>query len=192
MLCKGFSTAAVPVRLADFRSARLSWHTNGTHSMPLMSYGLAPAGRTPELSRCTAIPVPLLVVDRGQHVDGGVPTLAVVDGLDPVNGRRPCASPSRPGPRLDELELVGREERLGERVVPAHASLSHRLLHAVRFAERAELGRAVLTPSVRVEDHPVDGATASRNGHLEGLAHELGSHVGGDRKAQHAAREDVE
>jgi hypothetical protein len=32
--------------------------------------GLAPAERTPELSRCAAIPVPVLVVDRTHHVDG--------------------------------------------------------------------------------------------------------------------------
>ncbi len=32
--------------------------------------GLAPVAQTPELSRCAAIPVAVLVIDRTQHVDG--------------------------------------------------------------------------------------------------------------------------
>src|SRR5262249_3847228 len=59
-------------------------------------YGLAPTGRTRELSRCAAIPVSVLVVDRAHHVDGRVTTLPVVDGFDPVNRLGSCASPRRP------------------------------------------------------------------------------------------------
>src|SRR5262249_32977354 len=58
--------------------------------------GLAPTGRTPELGRCAAIPVSVLVVDRAHHVDGRVTTLPVVDGFDPVNRLGSCASPRRP------------------------------------------------------------------------------------------------
>lgn len=34
------------------------------------NFGLAPVAQTPELSRCAAIPVAVLVIDRTQHVDG--------------------------------------------------------------------------------------------------------------------------
>src|SRR5207249_6292321 len=97
-----------------------------------------------ELSRCAAIPVALLVVDRAEHVDGRVSALAIVDGFEPVHRRRPRAGACRPRLGLDQLELVGSEERLGQRVVPAYPRLPHRLLRPVRVAERAELGRRVL------------------------------------------------
>src|SRR5262245_46773989 len=71
---------------------------------------------SPALSRCAAIPVPLLVVDGAQHVDGRMPAPSVVDGFEPLHGRRPCPSPCWPGRPLDQFELVGGEERLGQGV----------------------------------------------------------------------------
>jgi len=57
-------------------------------------------GWSPALGRCAAIPVALLVVDGTQHADGRVPAPSVVDGFEPVDGRRACPwFGSRPGER---------------------------------------------------------------------------------------------
>src|SRR5262249_24761575 len=72
------------------------------------------------------------------------PAPSVGDRFEPVHGRRAGPSARGPGRRLDQLELVGREERLGQRVVPAPARPAHRLLHPVGGAQVPELGRGVL------------------------------------------------
>jgi len=58
------------------------------------------------------------------------------------------------------------KERLGHSVVPAHPRASHRLLHAVRRAQGAELGGGILTAVVEWKITPATwpprAATAMR------------------------------
>jgi len=89
---------------------------------------------------------------------------SVVDRFKPVHGRDPCPSARRPGRRLNQVELVDREERLGQRIVPAHSRPAHRLQDPVDVAAIAKLGCGVLAP-VRVEDHAGNGSAASGHCH---------------------------
>jgi hypothetical protein len=118
------------------RSAIISGRLWGSGSPTRRSRGLVlpRPGKTPELSRCAAIPVSLLVVDGAEHVDGGVPAPPVVDRFEPVHGRAPSPRARRPRLKVDQLELVGGEERLRECVVPAYTRAARRLLHPVLLA----------------------------------------------------------
>jgi hypothetical protein len=58
----------------------------------------------------------LFVAGGGEHVEGGVPALAVVERLDVLEHGRLQLEPVRPGAAVDELLLEGREEGLGDGV----------------------------------------------------------------------------
>ena len=58
----------------------------------------------------------LFVVGWGEHVEGGVPALAVVERLDVLEHRGLQLEPVGPGAAVDELLFEGREERLGDGV----------------------------------------------------------------------------
>jgi hypothetical protein len=58
----------------------------------------------------------LFVGDRGEHLEGGVPALAVVERLDVFEHGRLELEPGGPCAAVDELLLQGREEGLGDGV----------------------------------------------------------------------------
>ena len=86
---------------------------------------------------------------------------------------------------VDELLLVGREERLGDGVVEAGGAPAHRANDAVFCAEVSELPGCVLTAAVAVEDHPAGFAGEQRGG--EGLDDQAGAQMVGDGVAHDLA-----
>jgi hypothetical protein len=58
----------------------------------------------------------LFVVGWGEHVQGGVPALTVVERLDVFEHRGLQLEPRGPAAAVDELLLERREERLGDGV----------------------------------------------------------------------------
>jgi len=59
----------------------------------------------------------LFVAGWGEHVEGGVPALAVVERLDVFEGGGLQLEPVGPGAAVHELFLQRGEERLGDGVV---------------------------------------------------------------------------
>jgi hypothetical protein len=68
----------------------------------------------------------LFVVGWGEHVEGGVAALAVVEGLDVLEHCGLELEPRRPGAAVDEFFLEGGEERLGDGVVVGVSAGAHR------------------------------------------------------------------
>lgn len=58
-----------------------------------------------------------VVIGWGEHVEGGVPALAVVERLDVLEHGGQQLEPGRPGAAVDQLLLEGGEERLGDGIV---------------------------------------------------------------------------
>src|SRR5262245_40203210 len=84
--------------------------------------------------------------------EGGVPALAVVEDLDEVEDRRPCLLAGRPGEAVDELDLEGGEEALGDGVIPAGARPAEALGDAVAGEEPGVVGGGVLAAAIGVVD----------------------------------------
>ena len=59
----------------------------------------------------------MFVGDRREHLEGGVPALAVVERLDVFEHGGLELEPRGPAAAVDEFLLEGREERLGDGVV---------------------------------------------------------------------------
>jgi hypothetical protein len=74
---------------------------------------------------------PGLVGGRAEVVQCGVSTTGVVPALDPVEDRFVGRGPGGPGTSVEQLGLDGREERLGDGVVPALTATTDRQAYAV-------------------------------------------------------------
>jgi hypothetical protein len=92
------------------------------------------------------------------------------------------------GPRLSvqQFGFDGREERLGDRVVPALTAPAHRQADAVSGGEAGMLGAGVLTAAIGMKDQPGRGP-APHESVGEGLVDQVGLEVIGDGPADDAA-----
>ena len=78
---------------------------------------------------------------------------AVVVALDPEKCLLPDVGEVVPWSGVDEFFFVGREERLGDRVIKAGGAAAHRAAHTIDSAEVSECFRGGWTPAVSVEYH---------------------------------------
>jgi hypothetical protein len=132
----------------------------------------------------------LLELGRRDVAEFSVKALAVVEP-HPGNGRVLGRLEAREGAPAHELGLEGGHEGFGHRVVVGIATGSHRRIDA-QLVEAIGVAQArKLRSAVRVGDER-SVQIAQRHGHLEGVDHQLGAHVGGDLPADDPAREDVE
>ena len=112
--------------------------------------GIAPLRRTGGLCRLSLLEVPAclapLVLDRAEAAERAVPTLAVVEDLDELEGG-PLRQRTRwPRVAVDELFFQGCEPALGHGVVPALARSGKGLNDAVLLEKMAEGARGVCEP----------------------------------------------
>jgi hypothetical protein len=121
--------------------------------------------------------VSLFPLDRRLVAQRRVQPGAVVP-VDPGEDRAPGVGSGGEPVAVHELALETGPEGLGDRVVPAHAGAPDRLAHA-EFGEPGPVGLGqVLAAAVPVEDHVLDLFAAGGDGHVEGIADQLGAHVG--------------
>src|SRR3954463_8286804 len=89
----------------------------------------------------------------GLVAQGAVQTGAVVPA-DVVHGGAARGGPGRPWLLVEALALQSREERLGQRVVPALPGPTVRQGHLEIAGEQGVVAAGVLAAAVRMEDHP--------------------------------------
>lgn len=103
----------------------------------------------------------VLEVDRGLVSDRGSPATAVIEVFDLAGDLTSSLITGLPRPSVVELGLERRPERLGHRVVEAHASATHRLVNSQHLTHLVELVPGELGPPIRVEHNPLRNLTPS-------------------------------
>jgi hypothetical protein len=98
------------------------------------------------LAQACLLGEPGLVGVRAEVVQCGVPAAGVVPALDPVEDRLVGGRPGGPGTSVEQLGLDGREERLGDGVVPALTAPADREPDAVLVGQAPVLGAGVWQP----------------------------------------------
>jgi hypothetical protein len=87
---------------------------------------------------------PGFVGGGAEIVQCGVTTAGVVPTLDPVEDRLVSGGPGGPGAAVEQLGLDGREERLGDGVVPAMTAPAERESDSVLVGQTPVLDAGVM------------------------------------------------
>src|SRR5688572_5055467 len=160
-----------------------------------MDTGLPPKKWTPSL--CGLIGpeggvVTSLVFDGSNVSNARVPSLAIVENLDPFGNRCLRGSLRREDDVVNEFGLERCEEALGHGVVPTVGSSTH----AARDpggVEGSLVNRCcILRPSVGVKQKPRGRGFPAPQGGPQCVEDELDAHVISHRPTHHAAREEVD
>src|SRR5215213_6244071 len=97
------------------------------------------------------VPVPPFPLQRRQVVVGGMQPTEVVPG-DPAEDRGPRLSAGAVVAAVDQLDLEGGKERLGDCVVQAGAGAAHRLAQPQPVAGGTAGRRGVFGAAISMED----------------------------------------
>src|SRR5258708_34110278 len=95
----------------------------------------------------------VLVLGRAAESETAVPASQVVPAFDVVEDRAVRGGTGWPALGVDQFSFDCREERLGQRVIPALAGASDRQRHAETLGEAGELVGGVLAAAVGMKDH---------------------------------------
>ena len=102
----------------------------------------------------------VLEVDGADHPECGVPAPTVVDDFNPVGNGLARGIPGRPALTVIEFGFKRRPERLGHRVIEAHASTPYGLSNAQAAANFPELLTGELRSAVSMKHQPIRNITA--------------------------------